>query len=106
MLEATVDQLPPPFNEYCTMYWPDAVGKFVHVIVFVDNPTQLSPPLGLVTVISLLGMMLNTALLVSLIVDDELDPYTLIRAVLLVIPFGTVQLYVCVSNPLSDTAVM
>ena len=58
----------PLFKEYCKMYCPEAEGKLVQVMACVDNPCQVCPPLGEVTVISLLGVMLNTALLTSTLV--------------------------------------
>ena len=60
-----VVQVVPLFNEYCMVYCPDAEGKLVHVMAWVDKPCHTSPPFAEVTVISLLGLILNTALLTS-----------------------------------------
>ena len=65
IFDTIVVQFVPLFNEYCRVYCPEAEGKLVQVIAWVDNPCHTCPPLGEVTVISLLGLILNTALLTS-----------------------------------------
>ncbi len=66
------------------------MGKLVQVSVWEESPTQLSPPLAEVTVMSLDGIRLNDAFETSakVLYDEE---RTRIKAAE-VMPFGTVQL--------------
>ena len=50
------------------LYKPLTSGVFVQVIVLLVLGVKVSPPLGDVTVMVLLGWMLNTALDVSLMI--------------------------------------